>query len=125
MFVGSTLGHMQCDLAAMFGFLTFCLNFIPTVGLLVAVLLPLPVVVLAPTCDNDVIQELKDASPRWTGQENATIDMTAAGAWYVPVYDAAALHTSRARGLCVRRLAPVLTLRKAPLKSDAACVRML
>lgn len=37
------------DLAAVFGVLTFLLNFIPTVGLLIAVVLPLPIIYLAPT----------------------------------------------------------------------------
>lgn len=45
-----TLHVLHTDLAALFGVLTFMLNFIPTVGLLLAVLLPLPIVVFAPPC---------------------------------------------------------------------------
>merc|ERR1711871_1369875 len=85
--VGTTLGYLQCDLAAMFGFLTFCLNFIPTVGLLVAVLLPLPVVVLAPTCSHDAVADLISASPSWeeahtkvlNGPHTNVIDMAGVG----------------------------------------------
>lgn len=90
--VGSTLGYMRCDLAAMFGFLTFCLNFIPTVGLLVAVLLPLPVVVLAPVCDTDIVADLISASPHWTGSTDF-VDMTVAGEWYVPALSLFPVHT--------------------------------
>lgn len=85
LFVGFTLSYMRCDLAAMFGCLTFCLNFIPTVGLLVAVLLPLPVVVLAPVCDSEGSVDLISASPAWTGGTDA-VDMKAAGDWCVPSY---------------------------------------
>ena len=50
--VGATLHQLSIDLAALFAILTFLLNFIPTVGLLIAVLLPLPLIYLAPgTCD--------------------------------------------------------------------------
>eukprot|EP01052_Picozoa_sp_SAG31_P003464 SAG31_NODE_134_length_23213_cov_5.698624_9_plen_502_part_00 len=42
--IGGTLGLCNVNLAAMFGVLTFFLNFIPTVGLLLSVLLPIPVV---------------------------------------------------------------------------------
>ena len=67
----------------MFGLLTFCLNFIPTVGLLVAVLLPLPVVILAPTCDQDAIDDLIALSPAWTADVVATdVHMDLAGDCY-------------------------------------------
>ena len=92
--VGSTLGYLRCDLAAMFGFLTFCLNFIPTVGLLVAVLLPLPVVVLAPVCDMEFVGVLKSDSPPWTGSTDV-VDMTVAGEWYVPALLLFSVHTPR------------------------------
>ena len=72
--VGYFLSFLNVDLAAMFGLLTFGLNFIPTVGLLVAVILPLPVVVIAPSCDQDAIQDLIDNAPLWseTGFSNST-----------------------------------------------------
>jgi AI-2 transport protein TqsA len=44
--VGTCLGVLGVDFAYAFGFLAFLLNFIPTVGPLVATLLPLPVVLL-------------------------------------------------------------------------------
>ena len=44
--VGLALWVMGVDLAVMFGFFTFLLNFIPTVGSIVATLLPIPVVLL-------------------------------------------------------------------------------
>jgi hypothetical protein len=67
----------------MFGLLTFCLNFIPTVGLLVAVLLPLPVVILAPTCDQDAIDDLIALSPAWTADVVASdVHMDLAGDCY-------------------------------------------
>ena len=50
--IGATLSVLHCDLAALLGFMVFGLNFIPTVGLLAAVLLPLPLVLLAPPCPN-------------------------------------------------------------------------
>ena len=56
--IGTTLNIVNCDLAAMFGLLTFALNFIPTVGLLMAVLLPLPLVALAPMCPSDCNNDL-------------------------------------------------------------------
>jgi predicted PurR-regulated permease PerM len=46
--VGVTLHQLKIDLAALFAILTFLLNFIPTVGLLIAVLLPIPLIYLAP-----------------------------------------------------------------------------
>lgn len=46
--VGVALAIVGTDFAFTFGFLAFLLNFIPTIGPLVATLLPLPVVVLAP-----------------------------------------------------------------------------
>jgi predicted PurR-regulated permease PerM len=42
--VGFSLFVFGVPLAAVFGIVTFCLNFIPTVGLLIAVLLPFPLV---------------------------------------------------------------------------------
>lgn len=44
--VGISLGILGVDLAFMFGLLTFLLNFIPTLGAVIATLLPLPIVVL-------------------------------------------------------------------------------
>jgi AI-2 transport protein TqsA len=44
--VGMCLGILGVDFAYAFGFLAFLLNFIPTIGPLVATLLPLPVVLL-------------------------------------------------------------------------------
>jgi AI-2 transport protein TqsA len=46
--IGVTLGQLGIDLAAVFGILTFFLNFIPTVGLLVAVVLPIPLIYISP-----------------------------------------------------------------------------
>ena len=46
--IGVTLSRLGIDLAAVFGILTFFLNFIPTVGLLVAVLLPIPLIYISP-----------------------------------------------------------------------------
>lgn len=45
---GVVLDRLGVDLAALFGLLSFGLNFIPTIGLLVATLLPAPLVYLAP-----------------------------------------------------------------------------
>ncbi len=101
--VGFTLSYMRCDLAAMFGCLTFCLNFIPTVGLLVAVLLPLPVVVLAPVCEDSQVEDLISASPAWTGSIDV-VDMKVAGEWYVPACSMANLLSHfQARALPIRR----------------------
>ncbi len=44
--VGMILWVAKVDLAFMFGVLTFCLNFIPSVGSIVATLLPVPIVFL-------------------------------------------------------------------------------
>ena len=44
---GSTLALCGVDLAFLFGLLAFCLNFIPTVGSIVAVFLPIPVIVVS------------------------------------------------------------------------------
>ena len=46
--VGGTLGILQVQFAAGFGFLAFLLNFIPNLGAVVATLLPLPLVFLDP-----------------------------------------------------------------------------
>jgi AI-2 transport protein TqsA len=46
--VGFVLAALHVEFAAMFGFLAFLLNFIPTVGSLIATLLPLPIVLLSP-----------------------------------------------------------------------------
>ena len=46
--VGFFLAAIHVEFAAMFGFLAFLLNFIPTVGSLIATLLPLPIVLLSP-----------------------------------------------------------------------------
>lgn len=44
--VGAVLGFLGMDLALMFGFLSFLLNFIPNIGSIIAILLPLPVAFL-------------------------------------------------------------------------------
>lgn len=44
--VGGVLALLGVDLALMFGFFTFILNFIPTIGSIIATLLPIPVVLL-------------------------------------------------------------------------------
>ncbi len=44
--VGVTLAILGVDLAFMFGLLTFFLNFIPTIGAVIATLLPLPIAIL-------------------------------------------------------------------------------
>jgi AI-2 transport protein TqsA len=46
--VGSILGVLGIDLAMVFGFFAFILNFIPSIGSLIATLLPLPVVLFSP-----------------------------------------------------------------------------
>ena len=46
--VGLTLALLEVDLALLFGFLVFLLNFIPTIGSILATLLPLPVVLMSP-----------------------------------------------------------------------------
>lgn len=46
--VGLTLAALGVDLALVFGLLAFLLNFIPSVGSIIATLLPLPVVVVSP-----------------------------------------------------------------------------
>ena len=46
--VGLALWLLRVDLALTFGFLAFVLNVIPTVGCIIATLLPLPIVALAP-----------------------------------------------------------------------------
>jgi AI-2 transport protein TqsA len=56
MAVAGSLFWLECDLAALFGILTFCLNFIPTVGLLLAVLLPLPIILFAPSCEGERVK---------------------------------------------------------------------
>ena len=48
MLVGLTLALLGIDLALVFGLLAFLLNFIPSVGSIIATLLPLPVVVVSP-----------------------------------------------------------------------------
>ena len=46
--VGSILGVLGIDLAMVFGFFAFILNFIPSLGSLIATLLPLPVILFSP-----------------------------------------------------------------------------
>ena len=46
--VGLTLAVLGVELAWVFGFLAFLLNFVPSVGAIIATLLPLPVVLLSP-----------------------------------------------------------------------------
>lgn len=46
--VGSTLAVLGVDFPWMFGFLAFLLNFIPSIGSIIATLLPLPVVLMNP-----------------------------------------------------------------------------
>lgn len=46
--VGSILGVLGIDLAMVFGFFAFILNFIPSIGSLIATLLPLPVILFSP-----------------------------------------------------------------------------
>ena len=44
--VGATLAILKVEFAWVFGFLTFLLNFIPTLGSLLAILLPLPMILI-------------------------------------------------------------------------------
>jgi len=46
--VGVTLGLLGIDLALVFGLLAFLLNFVPSLGSIIATLLPLPVVIVNP-----------------------------------------------------------------------------
>ena len=46
--VGSILYFLNVDLAFVFGFLAFLLNFIPSVGSIIATLLPLPIILVSP-----------------------------------------------------------------------------
>ncbi|HSU66197.1 MAG TPA: AI-2E family transporter [Tepidisphaeraceae bacterium] len=46
--VGVVLAVLHVKFAAVFGFLAFLLNFIPTVGSIIATLLPLPIILLSP-----------------------------------------------------------------------------
>jgi len=46
--VGLTLSLLGVDFAWMFGFLAFLLNFIPSIGSIIAILLPIPVILLSP-----------------------------------------------------------------------------
>jgi AI-2 transport protein TqsA len=46
--VALTLALCRVQFAAMFGFLAFLLNFIPTIGSIIATLLPLPIILLSP-----------------------------------------------------------------------------
>ena len=46
--VGLSLGAMNIPLATTFGLLAFLLNFIPSIGSILAVLLPIPIVLLSP-----------------------------------------------------------------------------
>jgi len=46
--VGAVLFALGVQFAAMFGFLAFLLNFIPTIGSIIATLLPLPIILLNP-----------------------------------------------------------------------------
>ncbi|MCC6744790.1 MAG: AI-2E family transporter [Acidobacteria bacterium] len=47
--IGSVYWALGVEFALLFGFLTFLLNFIPTIGTLVALALPVPVILLNPT----------------------------------------------------------------------------
>jgi AI-2 transport protein TqsA len=47
--VGAVLMLLNIDLAIVFGMLAFLLNFIPSVGSVIATLLPLPVIIASPT----------------------------------------------------------------------------
>lgn len=47
--IGSVYWLLGVEFALLFGFLTFLLNFIPTIGTLVALVLPVPVILLNPT----------------------------------------------------------------------------
>lgn len=67
--IGITLYLLHCDLAALFGFLVFGLNFIPTVGLLAGVLLPLPLIVLAPSCPSECWNEEGATDANWPYDE--------------------------------------------------------
>ena len=44
--VGGILGLFGLDLAMVFGFMAFLLNFIPSVGSIIATLLPIPIAML-------------------------------------------------------------------------------
>jgi AI-2 transport protein TqsA len=46
--VGLLLSVLGVDLALMFGFLAFLLNFIPSIGSVIATLLPLPIILISP-----------------------------------------------------------------------------
>jgi AI-2 transport protein TqsA len=46
--VGAVLAVLGVELAVVFGFFTFVLNFVPTIGSVVATLLPLPIVLVSP-----------------------------------------------------------------------------
>jgi AI-2 transport protein TqsA len=46
--VGLILSALGVDLALVFGFLAFLLNFIPSIGSIIATLLPLPVILVSP-----------------------------------------------------------------------------
>ena len=48
MLVGTVLAVLGIDLALVFGLFAFLLNFIPSVGSLIATLLPLPIVLMSP-----------------------------------------------------------------------------
>ncbi len=85
--IGTTLAFLHCDLAALFGFLVFGLNFIPTVGLLAAVLLPLPIVVLAPVCPTVCWNEDGAADRKWPYDQSEVSLMSTAPASNAPQYD--------------------------------------
>ncbi len=53
--IGGTLGVLGVQLALVFGLLAFLLNFIPSIGSFVAVLLPLPVVLLDPNTSTTTV----------------------------------------------------------------------
>ncbi len=52
--VGAVLGLLGVDLALVFGLFAFLLNFIPSVGSIIATLLPLPVVLVSPEISTTV-----------------------------------------------------------------------
>ncbi len=67
--VGSILGILGLDLAFVFGVLAFFLNFIPNVGSIIAVLLPLPLAIVPPGAFareqltlNDATEEIEQLS---------------------------------------------------------------
>jgi len=95
--IGGTLKLLHCDLAALFGFMVFGLNFIPTVGLLAAVMLPLPLLILAPTCRGS----LPGSDPCWNdGAEDPLHPWMAAGQSNARMEEYAVGDTCRMNSYC-------------------------